>query len=62
MIVATGIKLAATLRRHPLPLAMTLPLAGLGIVGLVVLRLPMLAALVVLGGIGCVLTWRRLKP
>lgn len=62
MIVATGIKLAATLRRHPLPLAVTLPLAALGVLGIVVLRLPMLATLLVLGGTGCVLTWRRLRP
>jgi chromate transporter len=62
MIAATGIKMAATLRRHPLPPAVTLPLAALGIVGLVVLRVPMLAALLVLGGAGCVLTWRRLAP
>jgi chromate transporter len=62
MIAATGIKLAATLPRHPLPLAVTVPLAVLGVFGLVVLRLPMLAALAVLGGIGCVLTYRRLKP
>ncbi|QBE65601.1 chromate transporter [Pseudoduganella lutea] len=62
MIVATGIKLAATLRKHPLPLAVTLSLAALGVIGLVVLRVPMLAALLVLGGTGCVLTWHRLKP
>jgi hypothetical protein len=32
------------------------------VLGIVVLRLPMLAALVVLGGTGCVLTWHKLKP
>ncbi|WP_338763850.1 chromate transporter [Massilia sp. METH4] len=62
MIAATGIKMAATLRKHPLPLAVTLPLAALGVIGLAVLRVPMLAALLVLGGTGCVLTWRKLKP
>jgi chromate transporter len=62
MIAATGIKMAATLQRHPLPLTVTLPLAVLGVIGLVVLRVPMLAALVVLGGLGCLLTWRKLKP
>ncbi|WBS00884.1 chromate transporter [Pseudoduganella sp. SL102] len=62
MVVAMGIKLGATLRKHPLPLAVTLPLAALGIIGLAVLRLPMLGALLVLGGTGCVLTWYRLKP
>ena len=62
MIAATGIKLAGTLNRHPLPLAITATLAVLAIVALAVLRLPMLAVLAVLGGIGCVLTWRRLQP
>lgn len=62
MIAATGIKLAATLHRHPVPLPVTLALAVLGVVGIVVLRLPMLVTLLVLGGAGCVLTWRKLKP
>ena len=62
MIAATGIKLAGTLSRHPLPLPLTATLAGLAIVALALLRLPMLAVLAVLGGIGCVLTWHRLKP
>jgi chromate transporter len=62
MIAATGIKVAATLNRHPLPLAVTATLAVLAIVALAVLRLPMPGVLAVLGGMGCLLTWRRLKP
>ena len=62
MIAATGIKLAATLHRHPLPLPITATLAVLAIVALALLRLPMPGVLAVLGGIGCVLTWHRLKP
>ncbi|GGY95517.1 chromate transporter [Pseudoduganella plicata] len=62
MIAATGIKLAATLTRHPLPLPVTATLAGLAIVALAALRLPMPGVLAVVGGIGCVLTWRRLTP
>jgi chromate transporter len=62
MIAATGIKVAATLHRHPLPLPVTATLAALAIVALAVLRLPMLGVLAVLGGLGCVLTWHRLKP
>jgi len=62
MIAATGIKVAATLNRHPLPLPVTATLAGLAIVALAVLRLPMPGVLAVLGGLGCVLTWYRLKP
>lgn len=62
MIAATGSKVAATLNRHPLPLPVTATLAGLAIVALAVLRLPMPGVLAVLGGIGCVLTWHRLGP
>ncbi len=62
MIAATGIKLAAALHRHPLPLPLTATVAVLAIVGLAFLRLPMLLVLAVLGGLGCVLTYRRLKP
>ncbi|MTV52594.1 chromate transporter [Massilia buxea] len=62
MIAATGIKLAASLHRHPLPLPLTASVAVLAIVGLAFLRLPMLLVLAVLGGLGCVLTYRRLKP
>lgn len=62
MVIATGVKLGATLRRHPLPLAVTGTLALLAIVALAVLRLPMLPVLLLLGGIGCILTYRRLQP
>lgn len=62
MVVATGVKMAASLRRHPLPLAVTATLALLAIVALAVLRLPMLPVLLALGGIGCVLTYKKLKP
>ena len=52
MIAATGIKLAASLHRHPLPLPLTASVAVLAIVGLAFLRLPMLLVLAVLGSLG----------
>jgi chromate transporter len=60
LIAATGIKLAAALPRHPLPLAITIPLCLSGIVLVALLHMPLLYVLVVLGGLGCVLTYHRL--
>lgn len=62
MIAATGVKLAAALKNHPLPLPLTLGFALLGVLFMALLHLPMLVTLVVIGGLGCVLTYRRLKP
>lgn len=62
LIAATGIKLAVTLNRHPLPLPLTIGIAVLSVVCLIGLRLPMLTVLATLGTLGCVLTWRALKP
>jgi chromate transporter len=62
LIAATGIKLAVTLNRHPLPLPLTIGISVLSVVCLIGLRLPMLTVLATLGTLGCVLTWRALKP
>ena len=62
MIAATGIKLAASLSRHPLPLWLTLSLVALGVLAVAVLRLPLVYVLLVLGALGCTLTYRRLSP
>ncbi|MBB3120769.1 chromate transporter [Pseudoduganella violacea] len=62
LIAATGIKLAAALKNHPLPLPLTLGFALLGLIFMAVLHLPMLATLIGIGGLSCVLTYRRLKP
>lgn len=61
MIAATGLKLAAALGKHPLPLWLTLPLAVLGVLMVAVLRWPLIYILLGLGGIGCVLTYRKLS-
>jgi chromate transporter len=62
MIAATGIKLAAALARHPLPLWLGLSLVALGVLAVAVLRLPLVYVLLVLGGLGCALTYRKLSP
>ena len=62
MIAATGVKLAAALARHPLPLWLGLSLVALGVLAVAVLRLPLVYVLLVLGGLGCTLTYRKLSP
>ena len=61
MIAATGVKLATALARHPLPLWLTLSIAVLGVLMVAVFRWPLLYVLLGLGGIGCLLTYRKLS-
>ncbi|MGK5056260.1 chromate transporter [Janthinobacterium sp. LB2P49] len=61
MIAATGVKLAAALAKHPLPLWLTLPITVLGVLMVAVFRWPLLYILLGLGGIGCLLTYRKLS-
>lgn len=61
MIGATGLKMAATLVRNPIPLAWSLPLCALTFVAVALLHLPLYAVLPGLGGVGCLLAWHRLK-
>jgi chromate transporter len=61
MIAATGVKLAAALGKHPLPLWLTLSITVLGVLMVAVLRWPLLYILLGLGGIGCLLTYRKLS-
>jgi len=62
LIGATGMKMAGTLKRHPLPLAVTVGFALLAILFVAVLHWPMFYSLATLGGLGCVLTYRKLRP
>jgi chromate transporter len=62
MIAATGLKLATTLRRHPLRLAIGLPVALAAVVLMALLRVPLFYVLAGFGTLCCVLTYRRLKP
>ena len=61
MIAATGVKLATALIKHPLPLWLTLSITVLGVLMVAVLRWPLLYILLGLGGIGCLLTYRKLS-
>jgi chromate transporter len=62
LIAATGLKLASSLARHPLPLPVNACLCVLGVVAVASLRWPLFYVLFGLGGIGCVLTYRKLAP
>lgn len=61
LIAAAGLRLAAALGRNPMPLAWCVALAVLGFVLVALLRLPLMYVLLALGGLGSVLTYRRLK-
>ncbi|MDO8065854.1 MULTISPECIES: chromate transporter [unclassified Janthinobacterium] len=61
MIAATGVKLATALVRHPLPLWLTLSITVLGVLMVAIFRWPLLYILLGLGGIGCLLTYRKLS-
>jgi chromate transporter len=57
MLLATGLKMAQSYWREPVALAM----AGLALVGVGVLRWPLLAVLVLLAPASIYLAWRRLR-
>jgi chromate transporter len=62
LIMATGLKLLPALRKQPLgPTACAL-LAVPSFAGLALLRWPLAWVLFGLGGLSCVLTWRKLGP
>lgn len=60
MIAATGLKLLTTLRKHPLPLFYSVPAAMLAVALVAFLRVPLAYVLLGIGGLCCVLTYRRL--
>jgi chromate transporter len=61
LIGAAGLKLSVALRKSPLPLAWCLAIAVPGFVLVALLKCPLPYVLFGLGGLGCVLTYRRLK-
>jgi chromate transporter len=61
LIGAAGFKLFSALARHPLPLAWCAGIVATGFVLVALLHWPLFYVLLGLGGLGCVLTWRRLK-
>ncbi|MEG0141940.1 MAG: chromate transporter [Comamonas sp.] len=60
LVAGMGLKLAGTLRKHPLSKWYCAGLTIAAFVLVAVLRLPLFWALVLVGGTGCVLTYRRL--
>jgi chromate transporter len=60
LIAATGIKLASALEKHPLGIPLCVALGAATFIGIAVLRWPLAWVLIGLGGLACVLTWRRL--
>lgn len=61
MIGAVGVKLAGTLRNHPLPLAWSVAISASGFVLVALLQWPLMVVLFGLGGLGCVLSFYRIR-
>lgn len=62
LIFAAGLRMAAALGRNVIPLAWCVAIGAAGFVLLAWVRIPLAAVLFPLGGLGCVLAWRRLRP
>lgn len=62
LIAAVGLKLLGALRLHPLGMPLSIVFAVLCFIAVAILRWPLIWVLLGLGGVACVLTWRKLKP
>ena len=62
LIAATGLRMSVALSNNVIPLAACIAIAAAGFVLLAWFRVPLAAVIAVLGGLGCVLAWRGLKP
>jgi len=62
LIIATGIKLASALKSNPLGIPACIALSAACFVAIALLRWPLAYVVLGLGGAGCVLAYRRLKP
>jgi chromate transporter len=60
LIGAAGLKMSGALARNPIPLPWGVAIAALAFGAVALLRLPLLWVLLSLGGLGCVLAYRRL--
>jgi chromate transporter len=60
LITATGLKLVPALRTNAMGVPLCTVLAVLSFVAIALLKLPLAWVLVVLGGLGCILAFRRL--
>ncbi|MGH8808459.1 MAG: chromate transporter, partial [Noviherbaspirillum sp.] len=62
LITAAGLRLSSALKTNPLGLPLCVLLAASCFIGVALLRLPLTYVLPVLGGIACVIAYRKLKP
>jgi chromate transporter len=62
LVAAAGLKLSTALARNPIPLPWCVAIVAAAFVLLAWLRLPLVWVLPPLGGLGCVLAWRALRP
>jgi chromate transporter len=60
LITATGLKLAGALRKHPLGIPACLAFGIVTFTAIVLLRLPLVWVLSGVGGLACVLTYRKI--
>jgi len=60
LITATGLKLLGALKKNPLGLPLCVLIGLLAFVGIALLKLPLAGVLLGLGGVACVVTYRRL--
>lgn len=62
LFAASAFKLAGGLRRNPMPLPWCAALGAGGFVLVALLRVPLVFVLLGVGGLGCLLSYARLKP
>ncbi|MES2939996.1 MAG: chromate transporter [Pseudomonadota bacterium] len=60
LVTATGLKLSGALRRNPAGLALCVVLCALTFAGVALLRLPLAWVLFGLGGLACIVAYRKL--
>lgn len=61
LIAAAGLKLSGTLARNPMPLAWCIGICTLGFVLVALVKVPLFYVLPGLGGLGCLLAYRKLR-
>lgn len=61
LIAAAGLKLSSALARSPVPLTWCLAIVAGGFVLVALLKFPLAWVLLPLGGLGCILAYRRLR-
>jgi chromate transporter len=61
LIGAVGLKLSVALAKNPIPLAWCVALSVAGFALVALLHLPLTVVMPVIGGLGCVLAWHRLR-